>query len=477
MADDGNNHGAPVDDLALYQATAIAEDHARALPPPPVAVKAFEATVLAAPTVPPAPAPVAVDPPEEDVSPLILTPVAPAFSPAAVEPIAPPPVPEVSRPPLQATPVSPVPSPSGPTPPPVSAPQPTEKQAPSPVSAPVANKPVVVDPAPKAVTPAPSSQKPTPAPSAPVVKPTLHGTKPHAPKPLAPKPHPKAPERPAPKLGHNYTITSLADPHVTAADGRRFDNSQVGKFVLAESKLGDLKVETDNKHLPGDKGVWQTQAAIQAGKNVIKYDAASNVIHLNGRNIPFKPGETIKLPGGGSITTSNDVINGQPLHRVQVHTDKGDTLSFLNFQHFGGGRYLDVALNISGKRAVGEVSGIGGVVGKNELATRDGKATNDVERLANSWRVTNEDNLFNSTGGLSRLHQAAGFTPEAHRPPVQHEPYAQPASHRPAPAHLPHAAPHGPEHHAPQAPERPAPVRHVTHRAPTAPLHHPFHHR
>lgn len=250
----------------------------------------------------------------------------------------------------------------------------------------------------------PATPKPTPV--KPIVTPGVPADgkgptpppKPEAGKTPAPTPAPK-PE-PGHKIGHRVKFSSVADPHVTTGNGRKFDNDQAGDFVLAKSKTGNLLVEAHNGKIPGDKGLWQTKGAIKTDGDVVKYDAASNTLNINGKNVPFKPGQRIDLPGGGYVQTSKDTLsNGTPFNRLQVHTKEGDDVYMLRFTRANGGSYLDITGSISGDRDTNDIKGSAGALdgdGKaaNDLQTRDGKATQDVTAFLNDWHVKADESIL-----------------------------------------------------------------------------------
>jgi hypothetical protein len=218
-----------------------------------------------------------------------------------------------------------------------------------------------------------------------------------------PKPTPK-PDTPKPetgdKIGHKVKFSSVADPHVTTGNGRKFDNHEAGDFVLAKSKTGNLLVEAHNDKLPGDSGLWQTKGGIKTDGDVVDYDAASNSLTVNGKAVPFKPGDRIDLPGGGYVQTSNDKLpNGTPFNRVQVHTKEGDDVYMLRFIRPNGGAYLDFAGSISGNRDKNDVKGLAGALNgsgnsANDLQERDGTVTQDVNAFVNDWKVKDGENIL-----------------------------------------------------------------------------------
>lgn len=278
----------------------------------------------------------------------------------------------------------------------VQAPVPPPVVIPPPVQPPVVSQPI---PAPPPVTPSPvgpltppvPEPEPTPVPATPSPLGTLQ----------PPTPEPAADPEPERKpLGRRLRFTSVADPHVTTADGRKFDNSKIGDFVLARTKSGDLSVQVHQDKIPNDSGVWQTKAAIKTHGDVIRFDAATRRLELNGAVIPFEAGQKIPLPSGGYLEMSKDVLeNGTPFHRLRVHTKEGDDLYMLQFERKGGGRYLDLSGSLAPTRESGEVMGSAGSFdgdgnASNDLRSRTGRILQDLAAFLEDWRVRSEESLF-----------------------------------------------------------------------------------
>lgn len=211
-----------------------------------------------------------------------------------------------------------------------------------------------------------------------------------------PAAEPAAAQKPAPlPLGKKQTIRSVADPHITSADGLKYDNKLPGDFVLASSNKGNFDVQIRQGTLPGDSGVWQTAAAVKTDGHVVQYDGQRNVINIDGKDHPFKAGQRIPLSDGAYVQMSREANPGdgqtRAFDRVQVHTAQGDDVYMLNFAR-GANRQLDLRVDVAGTRLDGEVSGIGGrvdrdTIASNDLVMRDGSVTTNADAAANSWRL------------------------------------------------------------------------------------------
>lgn len=274
---------------------------------------------------------------------------------------------------------------------------------------PPAQTPTVVTPppqppvvqAPPVVPPPPAVEAPPPvtaSPLGPLAEPAPEPAPLPAPEPAAlPQPEPQ----PEPKrLGRRLSFTSVADPHVTTADGRKFDNSKVGDFMLAHSKGGDLSLQVHQDHIPGDTGVWQTKAALKTHDDVVRFDAERKRLEINGKVVQFEPGKKIPLPSGGYVEMSKDVLaNGTPFNRLRVHTVEGDDLYMLQFARKGGGHYLDLSGSLAPSRKRDEVMGSAGSFdgdgdAENDLRSRTGKILHDLAAFLEEWRVRQEESLL-----------------------------------------------------------------------------------
>jgi|GEM_PF-3161847 len=220
------------------------------------------------------------------------------------------------------------------------------------------------------------------------------------------KPAPAAEDKPAPALplGKKQTILSVADPHITSADGLKYDNKLPGDFILASSNRGNFDVQVRQGSLPGDSGVWQTAAAVKTDGHVVQYDAQRNMVNIDGKDHAFKPGQRIALSDGAYVQMSREANPGdgrtRGFDRVQVHTAQGDDVYMLNFAR-GKNHQMDVRVDVSGTRLDGEVSGIGGRVDRdtsaaNDLVMRDGTVTTKAneDAAANSWRVQSGESIL-----------------------------------------------------------------------------------
>lgn len=206
-------------------------------------------------------------------------------------------------------------------------------------------------------------------------------------------------QKPKEKMGKPQKFLSVADPHITTADGGKYDNKKQGDFVLAKSDSGDLMVQTRQEPIKGSTGVWQTQGAVKTDGNTVNFDAASKTVTINGKAYPFEAGKDIQLPGGGHVKMSKDKFDtGVPYDRLEIFTKDGDKINMLNIKR-NGSQYLDVSGTISGERESGSVKGTVGAMdadtsSANDMVMRDGKTTSNLDAMLDDWRVRSGESLL-----------------------------------------------------------------------------------
>ncbi|MBO9539212.1 VWD domain-containing protein [bacterium] len=206
-------------------------------------------------------------------------------------------------------------------------------------------------------------------------------------------------EAPKQKMGKPQKFLSVADPHITTADGGKYDNKKQGDFILAKSDSGDLVVQSRQEPIKGSSGIWQTKAAVKTDGNTVQFDAASKTVTINGKNYPFEAGKDIQLPGGGHVKMSKDKFDsGVPYDRLEVFTKDGDKINMLNIQR-NGSQYLDISGTVSADRDSGSVKGTVGAMdadtdSSNDMVMRDGKVTKDLDSMLEDWRVRSGESIL-----------------------------------------------------------------------------------
>lgn len=206
-------------------------------------------------------------------------------------------------------------------------------------------------------------------------------------------------EEPKQKMGKPQKFLSVADPHITTADGGKYDNKKSGDFILAKSDSGDLVVQSRQEPIKGSTGVWQTQGAVKTDGNTVQFDAASKTVTINGKSYPFEAGKDIQLPGGGHVKMSKDKFDtGVPYDRLEIFTKDGDKINMLNIKR-NGSQYLDISGTVSSDRDSGSVKGTVGAMdadtsSANDMVMRDGKTTSDLDAMLEDWRVGSGESIL-----------------------------------------------------------------------------------
>lgn len=225
--------------------------------------------------------------------------------------------------------------------------------------------------------------------------------------PPSPEPPPPPPPEPCPpeKKAEGLKFRSHGDPHEVSGDGLKFDNQLVGDFIAMKSKSGDLMLQKRHEHVHGrnDGVTFNTEASLQTNGDVIHFDSQSNALTVNGKPTVLRNGESMKLPGGGTLTRNGD--------NYTIKTAQGDTITFLD-----QGDYMDIEGELSPTRKDGEVLGSLGRFdadsdASNDLVMPDGSLAKDLGEFLEAWRVPFGQRLIPGVapGDTSVAGGAAGF--------------------------------------------------------------------
>jgi hypothetical protein len=214
-------------------------------------------------------------------------------------------------------------------------------------------------------------------------------------------------------LKENNTFSSVGDPHETTGDGLKFDNQKTGNFDLLRSASGDLLVQ--NEQGPDQSGRWpgatlNHKVAVKDGNDVVKYDGVGKTMDINGKQVPVpKNGETVQLPGGGSVVGTADGF--------KVMTHKHDEIDV----HQRDG-YIDITGTL-GDRMGSEVRGALGAFDadndqSNDLKGRTGDGIigkpgdkGAIDKFEEAWRAQPGENLFATQPGGGATQPGGGGAP------------------------------------------------------------------
>src|SRR5690554_5644821 len=205
------------------------------------------------------------------------------------------------------------------------------------------------------------------------------------------------------------------DPHFTSFDGHAFDFQGAGEFIAVEATLGDpLIVQTRFEALPKlDEPeacrhvTWTTAVATQLGERRLTFEAAREpMLYADGQPVDLRA-QTLELPEGASISMSSP-------HSYRVIWPDGAML------HVNGDEdSINLKLDFPKTRR-GQVRGLLGYFDddpSDDFMTRSGRiiaqpADFDVfyEEFGESWRITQEESLFDyETGESTDTFTIAGF--------------------------------------------------------------------
>ncbi|MBM3270526.1 MAG: VWD domain-containing protein [Candidatus Sericytochromatia bacterium] len=195
--------------------------------------------------------------------------------------------------------------------------------------------------------------------------------------PIKPEPAPEPPKQAAQGL----TFKSWGDPHEVTGDGLKFDNQLVGDFVALRSKSGDFELQKRHEHVGGqsDGVTFNTEASLKTNGDVIHFDSQTNQLTINGQPANLANGQSVKLPGGATVTRNGG--------NYTINTAQGDTVTFID-----QGQYMDIEGKMSASRKDGEVTGALGAMDAdtstaNDLVLPNGDIAKDLASFLEAWRV------------------------------------------------------------------------------------------
>lgn len=197
---------------------------------------------------------------------------------------------------------------------------------------------------------------------------------------------------------------SIGDPHLRSYDGVQFDFQGVGEYIYTQSASKDLIIQGRMEAF-GPYVSRNTALAIKMGNDRIGFYTAEDdlAVLLDGKVVTFEKG-AVQLESG-TIHQSKS----RP-HRYTATWSDGSQMRLKR-----RGPYIDMEVNLAPARR-GDVAGL--------LGNFDGEVANDIrlptgetvdlddmsfkklyQTFGNSWRVTDENTLFDYFGSESR----AGF--------------------------------------------------------------------
>jgi len=213
--------------------------------------------------------------------------------------------------------------------------------------------------------------------------------------------YPDSPGLPKPPGGK---ASSNGDPHLYTFDDLAYDFQAVGEFILAKSTVPNdsFEVQVRQKSV-GNQQVAITQAAVMnvAGDKVGFYIGQQPVTHINGIQVELLDG-SVSLPQGGSIVKRSSPHNSNSLYSVVWPNDNG--LVEVKDNHWG----LLVSTHISEAQKGHLIGLLGNADGdsQNDIVMRDGTNLGTslsfdtlYPNYADSWRITQEESLFNYADG------------------------------------------------------------------------------
>jgi Ca-activated chloride channel family protein len=182
------------------------------------------------------------------------------------------------------------------------------------------------------------------------------------------------------------TARAYGDPHIVTPHGLKFDMSLLGDFVGFKSRSGDFALHTRiGAGLKDLEHTYNVALGLKVDGTVIRYDAHTRLLNINGKTIWMKVGEVRHLANGAAIRALD--------RGWEVTSSKGDRVRITPV-----GDHVDFRVFPAASRPDRDLSGALGTIdgdapAHEDLRDRDGKVVapptgpkSEAEFLEN-WRV------------------------------------------------------------------------------------------
>ncbi|OLT21572.1 hypothetical protein BJF78_08085 [Pseudonocardia sp. CNS-139] len=193
---------------------------------------------------------------------------------------------------------------------------------------------------------------------------------------------------------------SYGDPHLVTVDGLRYDMHGVGEYVALAADTGDMEIQIRQQPVPGSRTLSiNTGVAVRAGGDRVAVTPAgtSGIEVRVAGGPPVAPGTTT-LPGGATLRVAERQAalwwpdgSAVGVSRNPLALDLGVDLADARQGHVRG------LLGPFGPRDGRVEARDGTPVAFADLADRDGL----YRRFADTWRITQEESLFDYAPGQS----------------------------------------------------------------------------
>ncbi|VAW08883.1 hypothetical protein MNBD_ACTINO02-2250, partial [hydrothermal vent metagenome] len=194
---------------------------------------------------------------------------------------------------------------------------------------------------------------------------------------------------PAPAPAGNGRGRSTGEPHLVTFDGIAYDSQLVGEFVL--TRADDLEIQIRQSPYGTDRKVaYNTAIAIGTADHRITYDLdADQPLRIDGDAVTLDPGDS--ADHDGTLINAYDRM-------TEVVTSEGDIIQI----RIAPG--LDtIVVPADGDRNWEGLLGSPNGNRTDDFATRDGTVLEDSTEswyvLAESWRITDDESLFDYATG------------------------------------------------------------------------------
>ena len=238
--------------------------------------------------------------------------------------------------------------------------------------------------------------------------------------------------------------SSTGDPHLATFDGLRYDLQTLGELILVKANRGGFEVQARQTPFNNSGSVSVNSAvAMKVGRDRVAFYAehfpdadTSNPLRVNGKPAIIEGNNKLKLSGGGEIFKQGNlyIVNYPTGEKVVVSPLRAGSNAYFDVSPFvnnQAGVYSGLLGNVNGNPKDDQQIRGGGSILETQSTYGDLKQVFDkvglrlpgvlnraeqvyfdqlYKEFANSWRVKQEESLFDyATGQTTKNYLVAGF--------------------------------------------------------------------